>query len=188
MAEIPNTIVSPYQNDGYDFDRGYALLELHRLVAIVLASESFSRLITLPLGEGFDPIFKLQEVEEAELQRLLLTVATLGRVKDDRRIELAKKFEANGVSIQPLNLPSCGRLIVDLSRPNDDKPLTLREAFNKIIHASGIKFDIENHGLNSQHINPTIYVEGIFGQKRWKATIELIEFARAYVEHLYQMH
>lgn len=145
-----------------------SVLELHRLLAIFLSSKSFAALrINFP-GENFDPIYEIQEVEEDEITRLLLTLAITARVIDDRE---GRTLERLGTR--------CGQLIENLSREKDIQDLNLREACNKIIHAKKIRFDRDG-GDEDYHFNPIIYLYGEQRRVQWKATLEIVEFSKEY--------
>lgn len=83
MAEYKNPQEGHFA-EGHFPNTSSTLLELHRLLALFLASKNFAALRTNYPGGGFDPIYKIQEVEEDELTRLLLTLAITARVIDDR--------------------------------------------------------------------------------------------------------
>ena len=63
----------PLRKEGHFPNTGNTVVELHRLLAIFLASRYFAELCKRYPGEGFDPIHKIQEVEEDEITRILLT-------------------------------------------------------------------------------------------------------------------
>jgi len=153
--------------EGHHPNTANSVLELHRLLAIFLASKSFSALrINFP-GEGFDPIYQIQEVEEDEITRLLLTLAITARVIDDREGRTLEKLGSR-----------CGQ-IENFSKEEDIQDLNLREACNKIIHAKKIRFDRDGGDVD-YHFNPTIY---LYGEQRgvpWKATLEIVEFSKEY--------
>lgn len=145
-----------------------ALLELYRLLAIFLASKSFAELRTGTHGEGEDPIRDLQEVEVSEIFRILLMLAVTARVVDDREKRI---FDLLGFK--------CGTLQRDLASETRED-LTLREAFNKIMHARKLRSDIEYNGEGQEFFNPTIYLYGTQGSKEWRATLDVIAFAKEY--------
>jgi hypothetical protein len=174
---------SPFENNGYMFDRNYAILELRRLIAIFLSSKGFANLLTKFPGEGYDPFFKLIENEEAELFRLLLTVASIGRVRDDRFIQLSKQYENQGLNRPTIAETDCGTLIKDLTKPRVKCKLTLREAFNKIIHANNISCALRNEGRMNQYVAPNVFLMGELSGKKWKASLDILKFAKEYVIH-----
>ncbi|RBP53683.1 hypothetical protein [Arenicella xantha] len=145
-----------------------AKLELHRLVAIFLSSRKFSELVEDPTGEKYDPILDIQEFESDEITRILLYLSTLARVIDDREERFFNVLATN-----------CGYLYMGdgFSKKQD---LSLREACNKIIHATKISGDIDQ-STQPPHLNPVIYFYGTtLGGKDWKAELDIIEFAKKY--------
>lgn len=145
-----------------------ALLELYRLVAIFLASKNFATLRTTPLGVGHDPVYELQEREEEEITRILLVLAITARVIDDREGGVCELVRTN-----------CGKLQKNASMQTED--LTLRDACNKIIHAKKVRLDLEEDELGRSYLNPYIYIYGEQGGVEWRATIDVILFAKEYV-------
>jgi hypothetical protein len=153
--------------EGHFPNTGNAVLELHRLLALFLSSKSFAALRTNFPGEGFDPIYKIQEVEDDEITRLLLNLAITARVIDDRQDHVFERVGSN-----------CGQL-EKYDGPNDVGALNLREACNKIIHANKVRFDIEEK-VEQPYLNPFIYLYGEQNGKKWKATIDIIAFVKEY--------
>lgn len=157
------------QKEGHFVKTETVLLELHRLVSIFLASKSFADLRTEDPGEGNDPIFQLQNGEEEEISRLLLTVAITARVIDDREGRVFGRGETD-----------CGVLRADVAN-DKEVPLTLREACNKIIHANKFHLDIDKNEKGQAYLNPFAYFYGSYGTSNWKATVDVIKFAKTYV-------
>lgn len=144
------------------------IIELHRLLSIFLASKNFARLCENYPGEGFDPIYKIQEVEEDEIIRILLSLAITARVVDDRE---NKVLEQQG--------SDCGTLQKNIKILEMDT-LEIREACNKIIHARTVRFDVEE--LNVQrYLNPIIYLYGSVNSNQWRAQLDVIKFCKEYV-------
>ncbi len=144
------------------------MLELYRLLTIFLASKSFATLLTNFPGEGFDPFYKLQEVESNEITRLLLSLAITARVIDDREQRIFERVDSN-----------CGELQRDVNKSNIET-LDLRKACNKIIHAKKVRGDIDE--IKGQtYLNPFIYLYGEHGTKNWKAKLDIVSFAKEYV-------
>jgi len=145
-----------------------AILELYRLLTIFLASKQFAALLTKYPGEGFDPFYKLQEVESDEITRLLLSLAITARVIDDRE---GRVFESVG--------SNCGELQKDTDKP-DVEVLDLREACNKIIHAKKVRGDVDE--IDGQtYLNPFIYLYGEYGKKTWRVKLDIVSFSKEYV-------
>lgn len=154
---------------GHNPNTETVILELHRLLAIFLSSRSFAELRE-GTGETWEPISHIQQWEDDEITRILLAVAITARVIDDR--EENKVFDKAG---------DCGTLSETGTNANPDKPLTLREACNKIIHAQKVRLDLSETEACQSYLNPIIY---LYGQKmngvKWKATLDIIEFAKRY--------
>lgn len=116
-----------------------------------------------------EPILHLQQFEDDEITRILMSSAITARVVDDRE----------GGDLSSLAGP-----VGLLAEPHDAAtvPLSLREACNKIIHAKKIRFDVENTEEMQPYIKPTIYLYGARSNGgQWKATVDVIAFAREYV-------
>jgi len=155
-------------NEGHFPNTQNTIIELHRLLSTFLASKGFAELCTNYPGEGFDPIYKIQEVEGDEITRVLLNLAITARVIDDREDGIFVLFGAD-----------CGILQRDLTSP-DVVALSLREACNKIIHASKVRFDVEELGLQ-RFFNPIIYLYGNLNGRDWRVQLNVIDFCKAYV-------
>lgn len=168
MAEYKNPLEGLFK-EGHFPNTSNTVLELHRLLAIFLSSKSFAALCTNYPGEGFDPIYKIQEVEGDEITRILLNLAITARVIDDREDRV---FELVG--------SNCGQLQKNTEDP-DIEVLDLREACNKIIHAKKVRFDVEKDGVQT-YLNPFIYLYGEHQNgKTWRATLDIVAFSKEYV-------
>ena len=166
MAEyIP---LQEQRTEGHFPNTGNVIIEIHRLLAIFLASKNFAKLCENYPGQKFDPIYKIQEVEEDEITRILLNLAITARVIDDRE---SRVFELIG--------SDCGTLQKNIASI-ETEILELREACNKIIHANKVRFDMEE--LNTQrYLNPIIYLYGSSQGKEWRAQLDVIKFSKEYV-------
>jgi hypothetical protein len=164
MAEIIPQGAGVFK-EGYKPNTKTAILELHRLVCIFLASRQFA-----DLREGATSLLDtwdcLQESEEDEITRILLSVAITARVIDDL---------ADGVF--DFVALDCGVL----EQGKSVSGLSLREACNKIIHATKIRFDVDCNAAGQEYVNPFIYLYGEKGGVPWRATLHVLEFAREYV-------
>ncbi len=140
-----------------------AIVELHRLLSIFMASKSFAFL----KSSGRSVIQKIQEVEEGEITRILLYLAIIARVVDDRE---GRVFEVVG--------SDCGLLQKNLDL-DATQCLDLREACNKIIHAKKIEFDVDKVG-SEKFLNPSIYLYGEQGKLKWKANLDVVKFCEEY--------
>lgn len=153
-------------------DAASMLVELHRLLAIFLASQQFADLVEAGVHhqeELHDPVLRLQAVEDSEIPRILLSAAITGRVLDD-----ANRRVLNDVA------GACGTLIQDLRAPENSEELSLREAFNKIIHATKLHVDLEQNARGRSYLQPFLYLYGRRNRDEWKATLNVVEFAKQY--------
>jgi hypothetical protein len=163
--------VSPQEavfKQGYSPNTEHAALEIYRLLCIILASPAFAKLRD-GTGETWDPILHLEQFEDDEITRILLSCAITARVVDDRENgDLSRLAGPVGLLAEPVDAPA--------------GPLTLREACNKIIHAKKRRFDVEHTEEMQPYVNPTIYLYGLRSSGgEWKATLDVIAFAREYV-------
>ncbi len=100
------------------------------------------------------------EFEADESTHLLLTIAIAVRTTLNRETELA------------------GLVCGELADASGTKPLTLRQACNKVIHAEKIRADVELNGSRVVRQNPIMHLEGEApGGKWWTARLDLEPFA-----------
>lgn len=155
-----------FTKEGYIPNTEVVLVELHRLLAIFLASKNFAEL-RRNAGDKLTELDHLQHCEEDEITRILLVVAITARVIDDRQDHV---FD--------LVAGDCGIL----TEAGTDKGLTLRESCNKILHATKVHFDLSETETRQKYLNPYIY---LYGQRQggaeWKAKLDIIKFAEEYV-------
>jgi len=158
-------------NEGHHPSTANITLELYRLLSIFLSSRGFAEL-RQGEGEYWEPISHIQECEEDEITRLLLAIAITARVIDDREHKIVDLLSRE-----------CGTIF----EFGKDKPLTLREACNKIIHAQKIRFDISETDAGQAFLNPIIY---LYGKREkgveWKATLDVIVFGKEYISCVHQ--
>lgn len=170
MAEWEN----PYYFDsGYCPDIEVIRLDLYRLLNQFLASQSLSEKCDVD-GELFHAMHSLDSFFEIESTRILLSSAVIARVLDDKNKDL-KQYNT-----------SCGVLTPDLNNPKEIVDLQLREACNKIIHATKIKYDVEvvRHGYTQRYFNPYIYYYGSLGKKHWKAKLSIIDYVKKFTDNV----
>jgi len=164
MAEYINPEYFP---SGYTPEMETTRLDLYRLMNQFLASKNVSELCE---SDGWlnEAMTHLDHFFENEATRILLSAAVLARVIDDRDGAL-KNYDT-----------TCGELIPDLENPNNIIPLKLREACNKIIHATTIRYDVEVQYREQRYLNPFVYYYGKKGNTEWKATLNIIDFIKRY--------
>jgi hypothetical protein len=145
--------------EGFSMNPARIRYDIYRLLATIYASQFFPH----------DPIDTedprslanlASEFEEDESTHLLLTIAIAVRTALNRETKIA-------------SLP-CG----ELTEVSGTKPLTVREACNKVIHAKKIRADVELDGRRIVRQNPIMHLEGETpGGKWWTARLELEPFA-----------
>jgi hypothetical protein len=175
-AESP--IVSPMEEQpflvgrklGHAIERGPFILDLYRLICMVSASRDVARRgLTAPaiamMQGGF---FK------SEVTRILISCAAGLRIQFDQSQGPTDEQKAD-----------CGKLFPNwVSDPDRVEVLNLREACNKIIHATDIRFDVvapdatRNPDEEGAHYEPRLYLYGSKGRSNWRAELSLIDFAR----------
>jgi len=170
MAEWENPKVF---DSGYGPDVEITRLDLYRLLNQFLASKVLSEYCKKDQWLNH-AMYSLDHFFEIEATRILLSSAVIARVIDDRDNHL-KKLDT-----------SCGDLIPDLDFPEKTVVLNLREACNKIIHATTIKYDVEVdvHGYDQRHFNPCIYYYGSRNGKKWKAILNVVDYVKRYTDNV----
>lgn len=172
MAEYVPT-GADVSGEGHHPNTATAFLELHRLLSIIFASKSFAEL-RVGNGEEWELIDHLQQFEDDEITRILLSVSITARVIDDR---YNRAFD--------LVARDCGKLIETNKYGKAETGLSLREACNKIIHAKKVLFDVSETETSQRYLNPIIHLHGERqkGQElqKWKAELDVIAFAKEYV-------
>jgi hypothetical protein len=163
-----------FRRDGFFFDVQAFRLDLYRLLSAFLSTAEYAR---LSRGIETERLSDLAiEFQEAEITRLLVTVAATVRVIQDREGAPAKKFA--GV---------CGHLFPDVGSKLKE-PLSLREACNKIIHAKRFNFDakplpVADRGLPNPTytLRPLLHLYGNQRSTEWKAELNVLQFVLANV-------
>lgn len=140
---------------------------LYRLLSYFLASPGIARMIT---EEGHDYYViqrMVDEHEEEEILDSLIYSAAFLRIADDLKqlhYDITKKdYMSAGV----------GQITINRTK----KPLSLREACNKIIHAKRIKYDFGEE----EYLNPVIHLSGTTpgSKKRWRAEINIKKYVES---------
>ncbi|HHG3232889.1 TPA: hypothetical protein ACPVXW_004541 [Vibrio parahaemolyticus] len=170
MAEWENP---RYFDNSYSPDLEVAKLDLYRLLNQFLASKTLSELCNAD-GELNHAMYTLDPFFEVEATRILLSSAVIARVIDDKHKDLHQYNTKSGI------------LIPNLNEPENTVDLNLREACNKIIHADSIRYDVEVEvqGMTQRYFNPYIYYYGSLGKKRWKATLNVVDYVKNYTDNI----
>ena len=169
MTEL---IIKPPFRSNYLIDGRTMTLELYRLLSIFYASEKYA---TINTTLHDDSVALLLDFQESEITRILTSTAISARIIDDRDDKYLNDHNT-----------SCGELISNIENPNSAIPLSLREACNKIIHATKIHYDVSELKNGLRYLNPTIYYYGRFKGKDWKAILDIEKYVFNYVTYITQ--
>ncbi|HZV98469.1 MAG TPA: hypothetical protein VFF74_05725 [Methylophilaceae bacterium] len=131
-----------------------------------------------------DPLDAFLQYSDEDMSENLITLAAIARACDDELGALTK--------IEPNFPKGVGKLIHEGEK---SKPLTIREACNKIIHAKVVEYDLawseenpiwyewfkaQEQEVKNQYKTPALKLEGAHQNgKKWVARVELIPFILA---------
>lgn len=142
-------------------------IDLHQIISIFLASRPLAKLVARE-PEYVTRDLVMHELVETEICRLLLSTAITLRVLDDREHRDLDCFSLH-----------CGTLIMNTKQPNVAKRLTIREACNKIIHATDVHYERLSELSAYQYLDLSFRLEGAHRDgTTWIAIINAYEFAR----------
>lgn len=145
--------------------------EIYWLMTVFGASR---RLYQISDGENhsFDAIRR--DCEEGEASRLLISVAIMIRSQMDARGPRPADLDLNRKKVM-------GHFWTE---GNTRQPLGLRDACNKIIHATGVNFPcLKAKKPSRTYLGSKVELEGFQGDARWRAVLDVMKFAEAaYVE------
>jgi hypothetical protein len=166
VPQIPEAY--PVKN-GHHPNISNVLLDIYRLLTIFMASKGIAELeMPLPHLYAEDPLQRFDEFESDEMTRILLTVAITIRVIDDRE---SKSFDFLALNCGCLT-PNTG----DAMRVSD---LTVREACNKVLHASKIEFERTTLPNGRCFLQPRIHLFGTdYRRQTWQANLDIVLFCR----------
>jgi hypothetical protein len=158
---------------GYNVDPGAYTLDLYRLLCMVVADQ---RVAKLGSTSNYSAIARLRrEYLDNEVKRALISSATALRIWLDQRPKRAfADMKTN-----------CGKLFPDWSRQKKTfEVLTLREACNKIIHATEINEDLvvpdraNNPDYEGVYVRPYLYLYGGKDEQSWRAVLSIVDFVK----------
>ena len=148
-------------------------LDLYRLVAYFYSSDPLHKLRDVE-GYEYDSIKNLRDMcEKAEIHELLLKIAASYRTHQDS--VPGWDGRTGPTNVNPWH-NACGTLWPDAEK-EEQEPLQLRDACNKILHADGLKHvyhefrDVWNYALA-----PRLELFGERNGTRWKAELEIPAF------------
>lgn len=149
-------------NNGWNFDIGRVNVDLFHLLSIFLAEKEYSTI----LKELDDPLWSLASLGEPEVTRLLVSTAVVGRILSDRP---HVKFTQDSNSVGTV------------TAKKSSKPLTLRNSFNKIIHAESFSLFMEDIGKEGfTYLHPDIGLTGKWQGEPWEAKLNITSYVREY--------
>jgi hypothetical protein len=144
--------------EGFTMNPARIRYDIYRLLATIYSSQFFPH-EPIDTEDPRSLAHLASEFEEDESTHLLLTIAIAVRTAVSRSAEVGC-------------LP-CRELIT----PSKTKPLTVREACNKIIHAEKIRADVELDGRRIVRQNPIMHLQGTRGDEEWTVRLDLEPFA-----------
>lgn len=167
----PSSLQKQFEN-GCLLPRQSIVLELHRLAAIFLASERFAELRGAP-QEAVHPIAVLQAGEAQEIKRILISCAAAIRSLDDYLNKASDLF-----------VYACGEIIFS---DQTKEELSVREACNKILHASRVVPGLVTNSIGSCYFDGqiTLFSEDPKHKRHsWEARLDVIAFVRESTHYL----
>jgi hypothetical protein len=170
MAEQKFPYLPKGRMHAHAIDPGPFALDLYRLICMVLADRQVAK-----HGITSRPALELRiSYLFPEVTRILISSATALRIGFDQR---PKRFA--------IERSDCGKLFP--SWATDQKKvqvLGLREACNKIIHATDVRFDavIPDAAVNpdeeGSYLRPYVYLYGTKDREDWRAVLSVLDFAQ----------
>jgi hypothetical protein len=156
---------------GHTVEPGPFLLDLYRLLCMVLADKQLAKLsVKSPRTIG-----GLQgEYADTEITRILTSTAVILRIlfdQNDKRL------------FKDLVAKKCGTLYPHHPKKKAEN-LNLREACNKLIHATRVNRDVvvpdaaRNPDQDGLYRLPYFYLYGEKDRRAWRAPLSIIDFAK----------
>jgi len=162
----------------YRFDDIQIEKDLYHLLCYFLASPRLSDLAIEDYehrGHQGIHVFNmfLNAFEKQNIQELLISIAVRLRMIDDR-LNINHKKQING------ERNDVGTLTKGTGKAGD-KILTIRDACNKVIHATLIEYSsdsIELRGKKKTYLKPELFLYDKTDKSGWKAKIDIIRFVK----------
>lgn len=157
----------------YEWSESRIWLDLYRLLAYFNASPTLYHLKD-DLGIEYQSIQNLRaSCEKAEIHEVLLKLAAGFRVQQDQQPNIDGQTGPSNVN--PWH-NDCGLFWKSVDAPANEQ-LTLREACNKIIHATAFEH-VYAEQVDPLHYSlaPTIHLYGERNDKEWKAELDILKF------------
>lgn len=149
------------------------IVELHRLAAIFLASEKFAELRGGRAEGSYQPMTVLQAGEAHEIKRILVSCAAAIRGLDDYLDQVSDMFAYD-----------CGDITDGLGVTGE---LSVREACNKILHASRMEPGLGTLANGNLYFDGTLTLWAVDPKRKkhtWEARIGVIAFVRESTRYL----
>jgi hypothetical protein len=162
----------------YKFDDIQIEKDLYHLLCCFLASSHVSELAIEDYeqreNEGIH-VFNmfLNAFEKKNIQELLISIAVRLRMIDDR-------LGTNWLSQINGDVNNVGVLVKDGGKGGETN-LTVREACNKIIHASLIEYSsdvLQLRGKKKAYLKPELFLYDRMDKDGWKARLDIIKFVK----------
>jgi hypothetical protein len=173
-------VVPEFGKPGHRFDTGPFLLDLYRLFGIILGDRQLADME----AEQSSIAHLRADYLYSELIRILTSTAIALRILFDQHQEVFA-----GVSQRP-----CGELYAHWPLIQQSEVLSLREACNKVIHATKVHHDEADPdpGYNPDgigiYLRPYVHLYGVKGDCDWKAVLSIIDFAKFAVSAFARFH
>jgi hypothetical protein len=155
---------------GHHFDTGAFLLDLYRLLCMFVGDR---RLAEMEAESIVIETLRYRYVDSECIRILTSTSAALRIVFDQNEKEFAE-----------ISQRSCGELYSNWPKNPNAEVLMLREACNKIIHATKVHRDVMdpdpgyNPNQKGVYLLPYLFLHGTRDGQNWKAKLSIIDFAR----------
>jgi len=169
VAEQRSSYMPKGHKQAHLIDPGPFALDLYRLICMVFADRQIAK-----HGETSRAIHEMRiSYLFPEVTRILISCATAMRIEFDQR-----------QSRSAIEQRECGKLYPSWATNRKKvEVLGLREACNKIIHATDVRFDavIPNAPLNPDeegaYLRPYVYLYGTKDREDWRVVLSVLDFA-----------
>ena len=147
--------------------------ELFFLTAIFVADGHVNSIAHI---EDHHPVLDLwNELQGQEIAQRLASTAAFLRARDDHFISVAEGLNPRDAEWSArFRAQTCGTLQPDRNSETTIG-LTLREACNKIMHATTYNFDVHGQDPNF-YIVPTVYLYGTKNRLEWRAVLDVLKY------------
>lgn len=156
---------------GFPGGRTVVAAELYRLLCIFASSPFFEERSKGDWGGGGLYASSVEAFEYEEIARILLVLSATMRNEWDLDPEAARS--------RADRIASVGQLVPHLAVPDRLEPLSIRESFNKVLHARTITLERSEPRPVGGHLEPCVHLYGAFNGKEWKATLDIYRWAEA---------